>query len=128
MHVINSNWAAIPKLGVTLPAGKILDDYSSLTVEYFYLAGDSGERQAVLMAAPTLDNTYSNTAGTDNCIATVENGFGVKGAWGIITFDLTTPEAAALLAALTVETFELGIGGHVPNGAIYVLDNITIIE
>jgi uncharacterized repeat protein (TIGR02543 family) len=118
---------AIPYISVTLPAN--LSTFKALTATYLALSGDSTYKQGVLMAATSLGNTFSNTVGTDNCIAVSANALTTKPVWHTATFDLTSSAASTLITALDgTTTFQLGIGAMSGPSSIYLLDNIQLYK
>src|SRR5579871_239561 len=142
LAVVNTNYATVPTVGVTLP--NALSSYTQLQFDYYAANSDAAFKSVYLFASNTaftsgspFPNPPSGTSpvGMNNLIALVTNNpIAGKGAWGTVTVDLTasppanTTNSQTLITAITMGTTYFGLGESGPNGSTYFIDNIRLVD
>jgi hypothetical protein len=134
---------SLPKIRVTLPAGKTLSDYERIRIKYMGLSGNSASKTNVIMAAPTLGpDNYSNAlatatnSGTKKTIA-AGNGVTQSGAsyssypyftWNEREIIFATSEQIQGLLTGAGNSFDLAFGAHATAvGVVYLVDDIILV-
>jgi hypothetical protein len=140
LAVVNTNFNTVPTVGVILP--NPLSTYTQLQFDYYAANSDAAFKSVYLFASNAAfpsNSPFGNppTVGTNNLIAIVTaNPIFQKGAWGTVTVDLTatppanTTNSQTLIAGITGGTNPtfFGLGESGPNGSVYFIDNIRVVD
>jgi hypothetical protein len=134
---------SLPKIRVTLPAGKTLLDYASIKIKYMGLSGNSASKTNVIMVAPTLTpENYSNaiaTASNYETKKTVAAGNGVTQSggsysaypyftWNERTINFATSTQIQTVLSGAGNSFDLAFGTHATAaGVVYMVDDIVLV-
>jgi hypothetical protein len=137
LAVVNTNYNTVPTVQVTLP--NALSMYTKLQFDYYVANSDAAFKSVYLFASNTAfasSSPFGSTVGSNNLIAAITTGPPIadKGAWATVTVDLTaTPPAGTandqtVIGAIASGTTYFGLGESGPNGSVYFIDNIRVVD
>ena len=132
---------SLPKVQVTLPAGKTLEDYAGVQIRYMGLSGNSVKNNVIMVGQNLTSENYSNAvataanAGTKKTIA-AGTGAAQSGAtynsypffpWFIRTVTFAATGGVPTVIAAAGNSFEMAFGLHATDpGVTYLVDEIVL--